>query len=165
MMKTEKILPTVGIENQAVRLDIEEKNLVVTTKTCDWPDSSSKPKVAAINSFGYGGSNAHLIVREADTKNEHSVNVKKISHHCKGSMKVFVISARSQAALVDSAVSFSDWLLTLEDNDENISNVCYTLCERRSNYNARLAIAAANLKEARELLTRFSVNPKDKSQA
>ena len=30
------------------------------------------------------------------------------------------------------------------------------------NHNARLAIAAANLKEARELLTRFSVNPKGK---
>ena len=61
-------------------------------------------------------------MREASTKNEHSVNVKKISHCCKGSMKVFVISARSQAALIDSAVSLSDWLLTLEDNAENISN-------------------------------------------
>lgn len=58
-----KVIPaTIGIDRS---LDVEEK---IVTRNINWPQE--KPYLAAINAFGFGGTNAHLILGAASTAKE-----------------------------------------------------------------------------------------------
>ncbi|KAH7629517.1 putative polyketide synthase [Sordaria sp. MPI-SDFR-AT-0083] len=50
------------------QIDFVGNKVKVSRTALPWPDTEGKPKRASINSFGYGGANAHVIVREADTE-------------------------------------------------------------------------------------------------
>lgn len=49
-------------------IDFDRLGLRVPTATCDWPGTDHagdpQPRLAAINGFGYGGANAHVILEE-----------------------------------------------------------------------------------------------------
>ena len=161
MMENNTIYPTVGIENQAIRLDIDERGLRIPTKSEEWPIKEGGMKLAAVNSFGYGGSNAHLIVK-GPTKTE-SHGVLDDTSKCKTGdqpLKLIVLSARSLPGLIDSAKVFSEWLQSFEDNRQNMSSVCYTLNERRTIHGVRLAIASESLTGFSELLNIFADDSK-----
>lgn len=162
MFKHNHIAPTVGIENQASRLSMGEKGLLVVTEGCKWPKVKDGRKLAALNSFGYGGSNAHLILREskkglpAETKiHVEESNMQKATDE-KSSMMLLALSAKSQPALSESARSFSQWLQTVDDTPENHVNICYTLNERRTDHSVRLTVAATSLNNASDSLNQFA---------
>ena len=153
MMKYNTIVPTAGIKDFAARLNLEEKGLKVQTEPCDWPEVKGKPKVAGINSFGFGGSNGHLLVREPRRKRN-----KEIRYLVRDPVKLFVLSARSKAALLKTAETFSAWMRNFQDTNENQTDVCYSLNERRTNHGVRIAVAAGTLSDAAEALGQFSGN-------
>ena len=60
------IPPSLNFKNPNPRLRLDEWNLKVPTALIPWPsDGSSSLRRASINSFGYGGSNAHCIIDDA----------------------------------------------------------------------------------------------------
>ena len=157
MIENDKIYPTVGIENQAIRLDIEERGLRIPTRIEEWPSKKGETKLAAVNSFGYGGSNAHLILREP-TKPKICGMVDDSSKHENHdkSLRLIILSARSLPGLIDSAKVFSEWMQSIDDNKQNLTNVCYTLNERRTVHNVRLTVASESLTGFSELLDVFA---------
>ncbi|KAI0508959.1 hypothetical protein F5B22DRAFT_658737 [Xylaria bambusicola] len=58
------IPPTIGIETLNPNVDLKDGRLKIVTKSTPWPDLPIRR--ASINSFGYGGSNAHAIVESID---------------------------------------------------------------------------------------------------
>ncbi|KAI1432421.1 polyketide synthase [Xylaria sp. CBS 124048] len=58
------IPPSYGIVKLNPKLKLEERNLKVALKVEEWPRSLRR---ASINSFGYGGANAHLILESAES--------------------------------------------------------------------------------------------------
>ncbi|KAF1948501.1 ketoacyl-synt-domain-containing protein [Byssothecium circinans] len=54
------IPPTIGIENFNPDVDFEGARVHVITENTSWPKNF--PKRASVNSFGYGGANAHVIL-------------------------------------------------------------------------------------------------------
>jgi 3-oxoacyl-(acyl-carrier-protein) synthase/NAD(P)-dependent dehydrogenase (short-subunit alcohol dehydrogenase family) len=44
--------------------EIEQSNLRIPTAPVAWPPNVSRPRAASISSFGFGGTNAHLVVEE-----------------------------------------------------------------------------------------------------
>ena len=153
MMKHSTIVPTTGIGDFAARLSIEDKGLKVQTEPCDWPKVKGKPKVAAINSFGFGGSNGHLLIREPTQFTPQSRCQKK------DPAKLYVLSARSKQALLETAETFSQWMQSFEDTTENQTNVCYSLNERRTDHGVRIALTAKSLSDAAETLHHFYEHP------
>lgn len=57
------IVPSLNYEKPNPKLRLEEWNLKVPTKTIAWPTDGLRR--ASVNSFGYGGSNAHCILDDA----------------------------------------------------------------------------------------------------
>ncbi|KAK8054299.1 hypothetical protein PG996_013600 [Apiospora saccharicola] len=58
------IPPTVGIQTLNPDVDLKEGRLKIVTESVPWPDLDVRR--ASINSFGYGGSNAHVIVESVE---------------------------------------------------------------------------------------------------
>ncbi|MDN3028373.1 SDR family oxidoreductase [Streptomyces sp. S.PB5] len=52
---------------------LADTGLEVTSEPRDWPASGERPRLAAVSGFGFGGTNAHLIVSESRTPAEASV--------------------------------------------------------------------------------------------
>lgn len=63
MLEQAKIPPVLYYEQPSPRIPMDEWNLCVPTELTPWP--AAGPRRISINSFGYGGSNAHAILDDA----------------------------------------------------------------------------------------------------
>ena len=160
MMDHEQFAPTVGIKEQAVRLALEDKRLLVCTECSPWPSNANGfPRIAAVNSFGFGGSNGHILIREKESSaKENKPNVQD-----ENLPRMLILSTKSSKTLVKMAKTFSTWLNALEDNTGNQVNLCYTMSERRTRHSHRLVVHIDSLQEASNVLKSFAENPDLKS--
>jgi acyl transferase domain-containing protein len=55
---------TYGVSTLNNSIDFKDLNVTVSSDATSWPSGHSK-KVAGISSFGFGGTNAHVVVSEA----------------------------------------------------------------------------------------------------
>ncbi|KAL9968892.1 hypothetical protein ACROYT_G021036 [Oculina patagonica] len=152
MIKRKKYVPTVNIRVLNPKLKLEEKQLVVQQTSEPWIKAKGKPRIAALNSFGYGGTNVHLILREVPSKQSFQEGkVERLNN-------VFTLSARSKEALQKMAGLYSKWMrVNVEDMDEPfVENLCYSLNERRSQLPHRLALAFGSTAEASKSLADYA---------
>ena len=152
MIKEKKYVPTVDINVLNPKLKLEENDFVVQQTTEPWVTENGKPRIAALNSFGFGGSNVHLILREVPLKqcsNEMSVN--RLNN-------VLTLSTRSKGALQKLAKLYSEWIKSnVEDKDDHfVENLCYSLNERRSQFPHRLALTFGSTAEASKSLADYA---------
>jgi len=59
------LVPTYGVENINPKLTLAEWNLTLPEQTMVWPGASNKTRRISVNSFGFGGANAHVIMDDA----------------------------------------------------------------------------------------------------
>ena len=154
MIKKKKLVPTVNVNVVNPKLKLEEKGLVLQQTNEPWTTENGKPRIGAVNSFGYGGSNVHAILREVTSKQSFKeAKCKRLNH-------VFTISARSQDALKQMAEKYSKWLeLKSKGMDATfVEDLCYSLNERRSQFSHRLAVPFESISEARKALADYADN-------
>ena len=122
---------------------------------CQWIKEQSKPRIAAINSFGYGGSNVHAIVREVESETQDTVKTGE-----RRANYVLSLSARSRDALRDMADNHAKWLAGLceEGNTFAAADICYSLNERRTHHSHRLVTVFSSLSGASDSLQSFATS-------
>ncbi|KAF5858310.1 hypothetical protein ETB97_004590 [Aspergillus alliaceus] len=124
-------------------------HLRVPTANQPWPElPDGTPRRASVNSFGFGGTNAHCILETYDPPTA-SDPVTEIETATSGTCCIpAVFSAASDSSLVtllQSTLEFMD-----EDADVNMSGLAYNLSTKRSALQRRLAISAASIDELRD---------------
>ncbi|WP_308299773.1 beta-ketoacyl synthase N-terminal-like domain-containing protein, partial [Streptomyces sp. CJ_13] len=111
-----------------------------------WPEGET-PRVAGVSSFGFGGTNAHVILAEAPGEDEPAppaVSAPRPVH-------VLTLSARTPTALRRLARSYADHLgRAVESGTERIADVCHTANTGRSVLDIRAALVATDLSRLRE---------------
>lgn len=104
--------------------------------------------LACINSFGYGGTNAYVVLENAPRSNpSHTVARDDEKYH------VLPLSARSEEALKDLARSWSDFLS--RDSAESLEDLCFSAACRRNHHSFRIAITGKSKDEMRDQLELF----------
>ena len=152
MIKKKMLVPTVNVHTLNPRMKLEEKGIIIQQTSEPWNTENGKPRIAAVNSFGYGGSNVHVILREVITKPTfEEEKVRNRSH-------ILTISARSQEALKKMAGLYSKWLNDgVEDMDSSfVENLCFSMNERRSQFPHRLALSFESISEASKALSGYA---------
>ena len=152
MIKEKKYVPTVDINVLNPKLKLEENEFVVQQTTEPWTTGKGKLRIAALNSFGFGGSNVHLILREVPSKEySYEMSVNRLNN-------VLTLSARSKEALQKMAGLYSVWMRsnTEDMNERFVENLCYSLNERRSQFPHRLALAFGSTSEASNSLADYA---------
>ncbi len=108
---------------------------------------------ADISSFGFSGTNVHMVLENATERNIVLPEMERPTH-------VFTLSAKSESALKESAVYFEKYL---EQNpSESIADICYTTNVGRSHFKHRLAIVANELKDIKDNLAAFGSGKRSK---
>jgi acyl transferase domain-containing protein/acyl carrier protein len=134
----------------------------VVDKAIPW-QGNDRPRRAGISSFGFTGTNAHVLIEEAPrqsaTADEYStgdVAVASESDARHEPVNVLPLSARSSRALVALAQRYGEWLNTHPKVD--IADVCFTAGAGRSHFEHRAALVVDSAQSAREVLAELAEN-------
>ena len=116
----------------------------IVTKTCAWPTSVHR---ASINSFGYGGANAHAILESVDTFLP-GYNEARRERLTSDPTKTFILpfSASTRPSLEARIIDLAKRIH--EGQHYDLRDICHTLANRRSNLSEKgfLLASEANLK-------------------
>ncbi len=110
--------------------------LFVPTESTAWPVEDG-PRIAAVCSYGFGGTNAHAIVEQAP------VVLRAVPAQEAERRRTFLLSARSPEALEASAQRLAGWLAG-PGASTPLDDVAHTLALRRSHGEERLAVLATS---------------------
>lgn len=130
-------------------------NLKIATSAEPWPSlPSGIPRRASVNSFGFGGSNAHVILENFQPGSEQNMSSGV-------SFTPLVLSAMSEQTLQATLTAYSVYIE--ETPDLSHRDLCYTLHAKRSTLPVRTAISAESLKDLaakiRKMLEEVKANP------
>ena len=99
---------------------------------------SKKPRRAGISSFGFSGTNAHVILEEAPLCKERDRSIVLPQE------QLLVLSAKSKESLSALIESYRDYLTSSTDE---LADICYTAALGRNHFNYRVAIVARTKEE------------------
>ncbi|HET9890263.1 MAG TPA: type I polyketide synthase, partial [Mycobacterium sp.] len=109
-----------------------------------------RPRIAAISSFGFSGTNSHVIVQEAPDSTAVAAAPDQVERTDDRRFNVLPLSARSPAALVQIADEYRGWLTA--HPEASLAEVCFTAGTGRAHFEHRAALVVDSTESARELL-------------
>ena len=123
----------------------------VTTERAMWP--ADAPRIAAVNSFGFSGTNAHAILewREECAPTPRASIDRRPLH-------LLTLSAKSGEALRAAAGRYADYLEA--ESAPAFADVAFTTQTGRAQLSHRLALAAADAPQAARKLRNYLANKK-----
>jgi len=134
-LKHKLIPPSLHFEQPNPEIDFANSPFYVNSSLSEW--KANRSRLAGVSSFGIGGTNAHVILKEAPT-----VEVSEVSRP----WQLLVLSAKTESAL-NAATANLTFHLKQEPNG-NLADVAYTLQVGRRTFNHRRIAICQNLSGA-----------------
>jgi acyl transferase domain-containing protein len=149
----ELIFPSINFGRLSPHIDLGGAPVQVPTSTIPWR-RGQRPRMAGANSFGYSGTNAHVVMREAPLVARSDADEAQSSPH------MVVLSAKSDERLQELVDGWADYL----ERDEAVSlaDIAFTAATGRTHMRHRLAVVGRGKEEISDKLRlwRFGRNPK-----
>ena len=147
-IKNRQIPPSLHFENPNPKIPFDRLPVRVPTEVENWPEDGGKA-LAGVNAFGFGGTNAHVVIEEAPRV---SVPTAEAAADEPGKALVFPISARSPEALNEMARSMREYANAATELGTSFADLYYSAALRRSHHDHRLAVVAGSSRELANLL-------------
>ncbi len=113
--------------------------------------------IASVNSFGFGGTNAHVVMEEfrgQETGDRSSNN--PLPLYSSNPLFLLPFSAKTPEALQELCRSYLDFFEN-PNTDHSLADIGYTAGRRRSHHSYRMAIVAHSKEEIRDNLNAFLI--------
>ena len=143
-LQHEQVPPHLHFEEPNPHLPWADLPVEVPTTLTPWPPVNGR-RIAGVSSFGFSGTNAHLIVEEAPTAAPRVASAERRRH-------LLTLSARSEAALTAMAERYEQRLAQPALDPLAFADLCFTANAGRAHFPHRAAIVAADAPEARRQL-------------
>ncbi|MGE6608508.1 type I polyketide synthase [Halomonas sp. NPDC076908] len=144
-IKHREVPATIGIRKLNPRIKFDEWNISVVTKA--QPLKKEGRLIIGINSFGFGGANAHVILESPPER-------AKPEPQTLDAPLPIRLSARSEAALTQSAETLAAYLR--DTNDTNFYDIAHTLFTHRDQHTHGALLFAQTPEEAATLLSELA---------
>ncbi|WP_299876191.1 type I polyketide synthase [uncultured Cocleimonas sp.] len=159
-LKNRAIPPSLHFEIPNPNIDFEADKLSVVTSFTPLRERK-KPLLMGVNSFGFGGANAHIIVEEyKKEKIKTSQNTKKVKNKTLANKQEqhaahspLLLSSKSENALKAMAGQYRD---LLQSASEDFDDISYSAYKTRQKFDHGLAINADTVEEVVECLHAYS---------
>ena len=138
-LKHRKIPPSLNFRTPNPKIDFAASPFFVNTQYRDWP-GGERPRLAAVNSLGLGGTNAFVVLEEPPAATERAGE---------SDLALFTLSAKSEAALRASIERHLTWL----DHDKTrLPDICFTSTSGRVHFPVRFVAVVGSKEQLREAL-------------
>ena len=144
-----EIPPHLHLETLNPYISLENTPLAIPTDRQVWPRGDRR-RIAGVNAFGFGGTNAHVVVEEAPLApplTASASGLRERPHH------LLTLSAKGESALADLVQRYLD-LLT-KTPDVSLPNLCFSANTGRSHFDHRLCVLADSTEALRQQLQSF----------
>ncbi|MFT8314181.1 MAG: SDR family NAD(P)-dependent oxidoreductase [Clostridium sp.] len=149
-LKNKTIPPNVNLSKPNPMIKFADTPFYLTENSRQWQVSEKGTRRAAINSFGFGGTNCHMLVEEAPENLEAALTVE--THLSK---QVLCLTAHSEEALREKISNLSAFLK--EHEDYSLEDICYTENRRNTALKHRCSVISASVKELIEKLDKLTL--------
>ncbi len=147
VLKNRAIPPSLHLSTPNPHIDFSGLNLEVVTRYRPISLPDGKRLVAGINSFGFGGANAHVLIEEYHPPKSFRGKAVEATH------PPLFLSTRSPQALRELAGRYAE---LIAQNPGSYYDIAHGALLRRERMEKRLAIEMKDATEATDLLSRFS---------
>jgi acyl transferase domain-containing protein/NADPH:quinone reductase-like Zn-dependent oxidoreductase/SAM-dependent methyltransferase/NAD(P)-dependent dehydrogenase (short-subunit alcohol dehydrogenase family)/acyl carrier protein len=135
-------------------IDFDKLKLRVPTETEPFPETDGE-RLVGVNSFGFGGANAHVILAEPPSPSHADHPEVWLDRGWP-----VMLSARSEDALRGYAMKLASWLtdrVNLNGDSPMLPELTYTLGHRRNHHPHRLTLVARSIPELIQELDAFAI--------
>ena len=149
-LKYKQIAPSLLIEKENEHIAFDKTPFYVNKTLKNWQKENGKSRMSAISSFGFSGTNAHMVIEEAPPVK--SGNAKPNHGY------LIPLSAKTESALQVKIRELLDFLTREENEDLVIQDFAYTLHIGRSHFAVRAAFVTSTLQELKTQLSTVLTN-------
>ena len=129
VLKNKTIPPNLHFNKINPHIPIDELPFVIPTKSVEW--NTDKKRYAGVSSFGFGGTNAHIILQEA--------NIKKYEHNeIERPKNILSLSAYEESSLKELSKKYVKFINT--NSALSLHDICYTANTGRYSFPEKIAI-------------------------
>ncbi|HEX2916147.1 MAG TPA: SDR family NAD(P)-dependent oxidoreductase [Chloroflexia bacterium] len=149
-LKNRVIPPNLHYQKSNPLIPFDELPLVVQTSLGAWPQPD-RPLLAGVSSFGFGGTNAHVVLEEAPAAPVSAAEEPAGAY-------LLPLSAQNDQTLKALALAYRQFLEEAPP-ELDLADVCYTAGQRRNHFSHRLALVGTNRQELLERLRAIEQEP------
>ncbi len=137
-----QIPPSLNFLGPNPKIDFQSTPFFVNTKLSEWKTNGA-PRRAGVSAFGFGGTNAHVVLEQAP---QHLSEKGNHAHP----LHLLTLSAKTKEALKQQIRNYD---LFLDNNKKlSIEEVCFTANTGRPHFQYRLAVIAASIDDLKRQL-------------
>jgi acyl transferase domain-containing protein len=137
-LQRKEIPPNLHFSTPNPYIDWAAMSLQVPSSPTPWVPIDGR-RVAGVSSFGFSGTNAHVILEAAPESDRARTDVMSPPMH------VLTLSARDDTALRELAVSYHERLMTLDEGDFTaLADFCFTANAGRSHHAHRMSVSGGS---------------------
>lgn len=145
-LKYGKIPPNLHFQQPNPNVALDKLPLQVQQTLEPW--SSDRPCIAGVSAFGFGGTNAHIVMAAAPDLVLESSEIDRPLH-------LLTLSAKTETALRSLAQRYHEFLVN--HPDISIADVCFSANTGRTSFNHRLAVIGDSTTQIAERLQAFAL--------
>ena len=136
-----EIPANLGYQNPNPHIPFDKLRLKVIDELTDWTPAG-RPRRAGISSFGFGGTNAHVVIEQAP------VMAPRPDEQSEPAVTTLVVSGKTTERIASQAGMLADWMMSTEGAQVALSEVAHTLNHHRSQHPKFATVAARDKSQA-----------------
>ena len=137
-MQHQEIPPHLHLKELNPHIVAQQNSVVIPTEPVSWQQNPERQRLAGISSFGFTGTNAHVVLEEAPVKESTPTTTDRPLH-------LLTLSAKSETALQTMAADMTDYLA--QHQETSLADFCFTANTGRAHFDHRAAVVADSLEE------------------
>ncbi|MFE4053385.1 amino acid adenylation domain-containing protein [Streptomyces sp. YIM B13518] len=158
-LKHRTVPPHINLDEINPAIDLASLPYEIPTRAVPWPDHEG-PARAGVNSFGFGGTNAHVLLEAAPADGTAGLPRQR---RARSGPAILPLTARDPALLTEVAENIRRELSGAHGPAPSLPDLAHTLAHRRQHLEARLSVvydSPASLKEALDASLRGEAHPR-----
>ncbi|WP_100898073.1 type I polyketide synthase [Nostoc flagelliforme] len=173
-LKHRQIPPNLHFQQPNPYIPFDKLPLRVQQTLEPWPQGNDLA-IAGVSSFGFGGTNAHVVLAEAPSESQKSkvsqrglggfpherlANPEGVKSQKKEAIErplhLLTLSVKSEKALLEMAQNYQEFLLN--HPEVSLADVCFTANTARTHFDYRLAVLAESNEQLQKELSAFTAS-------
>ena len=147
-LQHEQIPPHLHLTELNPHLQLDQSRLAIPTQAIAWPRQPETPRVAGVSSFGFGGTNAHIILSDPPPLSNETAVYPSTQQH------IIPLSARTETALHQLTQQYANHLAQWPAM--SLADLAHTTQQGREIWPHRLALLATDIPSAQQALAAFA---------